>query len=642
MHSPPASSNNSARNKSLQMFSALAFALLTVTLWLLMRGYQGLTGDGQIYAFQALARIHPQLATDLYLQNTTQDQYTIFSPLYAWCIRLLDLENAARLLTLLFTVWLLAAAWNLGRAFTGPKRAWLAVAFLLIVTGDYGGSGVFRLSESFLTARLPAEAIVVTALACHVRGMKRLGLTLATAALFVHPLIALPGLLLLSCLWLPNRAAIVGVIGGILVTVGIALAARDLPSASPVLPLMDAAWLDVVKERSQFLFLQLWSAHDWDVNARPFIYLVFTVSAVPDERIRKLATAAALVGAAGLAVALTGSVVGPVAILVQGQGWRWIWIAVFVSVLLLPITALQAWRDEKCGPLCTLLLIAGWTLSPVDGTACASLALILWLSRTHLDERVAPYMRYAAAAFGITIVAWVLNKSWVIVSSQLSPSVRGLWGASQLRDIFGLRIPAAIFAALLWWTICAGRTIWVPAVLSAALAGLSIYVLPAAFGRFRTLTSAADIEEFADWTRAIPPTSTVLVAPARDVGGFVWFTLHRPNYLTVDQSSGVVFSRATALEVQRRSQVLLPLMDPNWKILSGLRAASAAGKHTVQAASRPLTAQSLALVCADPVLGFVVSPDNIGVDLRRHGGSGKWKDWNLYDCRQVRSAKPAT
>src|SRR5438552_3960774 len=90
--------------------AAVALALMLVTLWLLMHGYHGLTGDGQIYAFQALARLHPQLTADLYLQHTSQDQFTIFSSVYAWFIGLLGLENAARLLTVLFTAWLLTAA----------------------------------------------------------------------------------------------------------------------------------------------------------------------------------------------------------------------------------------------------------------------------------------------------------------------------------------------------------------------------------------------------------------------------------------------------------------------------------------------------------------------------------------------------
>jgi hypothetical protein len=135
----------------------------------------------------------------------------------------------------------------------------------------------------------------------------------------------------------------------------------------------------------------------------------------------------------------------------------------------------------------------------------------------------------------------------------------------------------------------------------------------------------------------------VLVAPVQDVGAFVWFTLKRPNYLALDQSAGVVFSRATALEVQRRSQILLPLTDPDWKILTSLRtAASTTGSRKLDSAMRPLTVKRLVEVCADPELGFVVSPENIGFDSIGHDHAGKWKGWHLYDCRKVRSSAPAT
>ena len=106
----------------------------------------------------------------------------------------------------------------------------------------------------------------------------------------------------------------------------------------------------------------------------------------------------------------------------------------------------------------------------------------------------------------------------------------------------------------------------------------------------------------------------------------MWFTLDRPNDLSLDQSAGVVFSRATALEVQRRSQVLLPLMDFDWKLLS-----------RSQSPPRPLTATSLMQVCADPRLGFVVSPEKVGFGAKPHLAADALKDWNLYDCRKVRS-----
>ncbi len=172
------------------------------------------------------------------------------------------------------------------------------------------------------------------------------------------------------------------------------------------------------------------------------------------------------------------------------------------------------------------------------------------------------------------------------------------------------------------------------------LAALSIYASPAAFKESRTIASASDINEFANWASTIPPTSTVLIVPAPDVGAFVWFTLQRPNYLSMDQSAGVVFSRATAVEVERRSEVLLPLMDPNWKILTNLRDKSG-NRRKNAAMTRPPTAQSLTQVCTDPLLGFVILPKDVGFGPLRHERAGAWKDWYLYDCRKVRSAPPA-
>lgn len=620
-------------------FAVLSLALVPGTLWLLMHGYHGLTEDGQIYAFQAFARLHPQLTTDLYLQNTSQDQFTLFSPLYAWYIGLLGLENAARLLTLVFTAWFLAAAWNFARSVAGRDAAWLAVAFLLIIAGDYGAAGVFRVLDPFLTARLPAEALIITALACHLRGMTRLALLPALGALFIHPLVALPGLLLVVCLWVPVRVSVIGAIGCIFATLAIAVAAINLPTDSHMLSVMDAPWLDVVRERSQFLFLQFWSIHDWDINAQPFFSLGFTAIAVADDRIRKLCVAGALVGAAGLAVAIIGSLIGPVAILVQGQAWRWVWITVFIGAALVPLTALQVWRDERCGPLCALLLVSGWTLPGIDGTVCISLALIFWLTRAQVGSRLTTHFRWVSAALGIAIVVWISMKFWVIVSPA-TPSGRAPLPGVQIQDVFALRIPAVLLGVLVWWGTRA-RTKWVPMLIFTMLIALSICAFPAAFKQPRTLAAAADIQEFADWANVIAPTSTVLVAPPRDVGAFVWFTLERPNYLTLNQSSGVVFSRATALEVRRRSEVLLPLVDPDWKILTSMRA-TPENRRKKEATTRLLTAENLIQVCADLQLGFVISPEKVGFDPLRHEHAGAWKDWNLYDCRKVRSAQSTT
>ena len=612
-----------------------AVCLLTaVATWLLLRGYHGLLGDAQLYAFQALARIHPALAHDLYLQNTSQDQFTIFSPAYAWFIELLGVEPAARALTLLFTIWFLAAAWVAARTLTNRDGAWLAVIFLLIVDGSYGGSGVFRLAEQFLTARLPAEALIATCLACLLRGSKVLAAVSAAAALLIHPLIALPGLLLMMCIVVSTRISLLGAAATAIAALLIALVAVLSPWTTKLFPIMDSTWLRIVQERSQFLFLQFWSYRDWEINARPFFYLAFIAFAAQDYRVRKICLAAAIVGVTGLAVALIADVVGPLAILVQGQAWRWVWIAVFVSALLLPATLLQIWPDKKCGPLCAVLLLLGLTLPGANGTACVSLSLILWLMRPRFSIRAAPFLHWIFFGLVLAVAAWLAVRAWEFAWPAFHKP--GAMADVQLRDFFALKIPAVLGASLIWWGLQKSASVRVPALLCLVLLALSIFILPAAFKQYRSLASTADIGEFSEWAGVIPPISTVLIAPPRDVGTFVWFTLQRPNYLAVDQSAGVVFSRATALEVQRRSEVLLPVMEPNWQIRSKLRAGGASGKHAIDAASRPLTEASLSRICADPLLGFVISSQRLGFDGLAHKNGGPWMDWDLYDCRKVR------
>jgi hypothetical protein len=266
----------------------------------------------------------------------------------------------------------------------------------------------------------------------------------------------------------------------------------------------------------------------------------------------------------------------------------------------------------------------------VDGVACVSLALVLWLTKNYVPIRVVPFLRWIPWLSIAAILSWIVVRNWIIILN----AIHVTRAAPPLREIFGLEFLIALAAALICGYVRSSRNAWAPSLVSATLVVLSIYFAPAALKQSRTI-AAADAAEFMDWAAAIPPASTILIVPPRDVGTFVWFTLQRPNYLAVDQSAGVVFSRATALEVQRRSQVLLPLMDPNWKILTRLRT-GAADKRKGDAATRPLTALTLRQICTDSQLGFVISTSDVGFDHVSHEEPGPWLGWNLYDCRKVR------
>jgi hypothetical protein len=610
----------------------LALALLAACLWALTHRYQDLTGDAELYALQALAKLHPALGTDVYLQDVSQDRYTLFPALYARLIALTGLHEAARLLFAAFTAAFLAAAWLLVRRLAGIPTAWLAVATLLVTEGHYGSFGVFRFSETFLTARTVAEALVVAALACHAGRRPLLGLAVALVAMFVHPLMALPGLLLLVCLQVGLRIALAGAVAGIAGSALLATLALHARHTSGPLALIDGDWLEVVRERSQFLFLQLWRLPDWRGNLLPFASLTLTLLVVAEQRVRALAAAGMLVGAAGLAVAWIAGTVGPIAILIQGQAWRWVWIPSFLGIALLAPTLRQMWADPRCGPACALLLATGWTCAAIDTWAGIGLAGALWLSRPWITPSVARLLRAAAVVLALVLALWTLFNAWTIVSAPPTESGREAPLLAYARNLLGMQTLAlALSGALAWW-IGTRRTPWIPAASCLLLGTLVVAAVPTAL---RLAPTNHDFAGYAPWRERIPADASVWVAGARNSAGFVWFTLQRPNYVSVNQSAGVVFSRATAAEIRRRSDVLAPTEDPGWRIMTAL------GRHGGADKDRPLTAAMLASLCADPQLGFVVAATDLGFGAVPGPVRDDFRGWYLHDCRQVRAAGSA-
>jgi hypothetical protein len=625
---------------------AVALTLMLVTLWALTHRYRGFARDGELYAVQAMARIHPWLAGDLYLQNVSQDRFTVFSSIYAGFIGIFGLQTAELLLFAGCTGAMLAAAWFAVRELFDAEDAWLGVALLIVTVGYYGAYQIFSYSENYLSARSMGEAMIAVALAFRLRGWPVVALLLAAGGLFVHPLMALPGLLLIACLSVSTRQAAVGALAGVLAVLASALVMTFGHFNAPFLRVMDPAWLEVVRERSQFLFLKYWIGRDWEVAIRPFLCLALSAAALVDERARKLCIAGMLVGAAGLAVAWIAGSVGPVPILLQGQAWRWMWVTSFVSVLLLAPTVRQVWRDERGGPLCAILLVFAWVApGGVDGVACAAAALSLWLGRRHIGGPLARGLRWAAIVTGSLTLAWLLANCWTFAWAPIPESGRESLALGRLREILALGPCALLLAGLVVWSLRRVPRGSGAAAGAALFLLLSLVTLPGALKQLDMPGSAAETAEFADWRAAIPPYSNVLLLPASISATFMWFTLDRPSYLSVGQSAGVVFSAATAAEVRRRADVLVPLGDPDWTILSSIaevrRRRAAHLPPLPVPPPRPLTAAALKSICGDPALGFVIAQENVGFDPLVHRHPGIRRDWSLYDCRRVRMAPSA-
>jgi hypothetical protein len=326
-------------------------------------------------------------------------------------------------------------------------------------------------------------------------------------------------------------------------------------------------------------------------------------------------------------------------VLLQGQAWRWVWIPGLTSLLMLAPTALQLARSGPCGLLCAALLSIGWLVSILNGVYFVAAAWCLWYGRAYIPSAAARYLRWAAVSIGLLVLARIVGMSWTALSAGTAAADATAEGGSLslARGLMRVDCLAVTLVFLLVTGLPRSRSLALPAVAALTLATAAALATPAALQDPTPEGSAAQIEEFSDWRRALPPNANVLVVPRFYTAGFTWFTLGRPSYLSVDQSSGVIFSRATAMEIRRRSEVLRPLEEPGWRLFS--HRTIYGGKY--DAAARQLTPERLVQICTDPELNFVVARENVGFAPMRHRHAGTWDGYNLYDCSRVIASRDA-
>ena len=177
----------------------VSLTLGLLALWTLTHRFRGLAQDGVLYAVQAMARIHPYFAGDVMLSGTSQDSFTLFSPMYAALIRMFGIIGASTLLFALCTAGYLCAAWLLIRRLFDGHVAYLTVAVLICVSSEYGAWSIFSSAEDFLTARSLAEACVVGSIAAYYWQRSWWRQAWLGVGMLIHPVMALPGLLHCFC-----------------------------------------------------------------------------------------------------------------------------------------------------------------------------------------------------------------------------------------------------------------------------------------------------------------------------------------------------------------------------------------------------------------------------------------------------------
>lgn len=614
---------------------ATSLILLIITCWLVGHRYRALGYDAQLYAFQALAHINPAFRNDLFVLNSSQDHYSVFSPVYAVFIRLMGLDSAALWLWGIGLTTFLISAWHLARLLSDRSLAWLSTALVVIISSAYGGYEVIRYAEEYLTARTFAEAFTVTALAAWFAGRRWLSGLFIALALALHPIMALPGLALMVFLNLRLRWSLALAGGALAGAVTFTLMAQADLLRSSLFAVIDPQWMYMVRERSQYILVSLWSWPDWQLNLRPFLSLTLTALAVPDPRIRKLCLMSALVGLTGLGIAAVACLHPPLAILVQAQPWRAVWLATFIAILFLPSTVIALWKEPRCGLVCIVFLVLAWTYPLINQLACIGFALALLAVRHRIGAEAARVLRIAGPLLVVVIACWLLAITWQTIHKPFD-SGHGPLAIQTLQNVLGLTVPLVILLVGLWWIVTKSRSAAVPGVICVLLSALCVPWVPLALEEGKPVSLAYHPEDFADWRKVMRPDGNVLVGEQGSSAQFIWFVLQRPAYLTEAQSAGLVFSRKTALEVRRRSDLIAGFVDPSWKIYSSLEWYKRNPGQWKPARTHPLTAPLLQHLCSDPQLAYVIAKEDVGFGALTHTGRGFWHGWNLYDCARAR------
>lgn len=611
-----------------------------LALWLFSHPWRGVWHDGLLYAVQALRRLYPaNFQGDLYFLHGSQDAFTLFSPLYAAVIAVFGLQGATFALLLAgYLLWIGAAAF-LARVLLRGFYFWLGLAMLFSWPGDYGPSAdVFHLSESTLTPRLFAEGLGILALGCFLRRRWGWGLLPTGLALALHPLIGcaplLAGALLLA--WGSWRA-----VAGVLLA-GLALAALlvagGMPPFNRLLLSMDAGWLALVNQRAPMMAWTAWQAQDWVSRTAVAFGLVLTAGWLASGMAQRLFRCAAVLGALGLLASWLGTGLASNLLLLQAQPWRLLWITHCCSWLALAWLLANYWQRERPVRLLLLALcLAALTRNSIGG----ALALLAGAMLCYLAPRPAarwPAWGNAAALAGMAAVVacWLLEVSQMTLRASAIETAPGpawlalLWGSVALKLGGGALLGTALLV-LIWR--CSGSRGKARHLLAFGLAFgmLCLALLYAAIPpRHQHDLSASGARAVQDAFTPLIPPHAVLYWQNNVLAS--WFVLHRSNYASNAQITGLAFNRGTAVEGMRRMARLRQLGAED-AVVALDNVQTSLGARQLPPPSRA----GLQFACADPVLDFVVMAMPLGPGAIAQASDKEYgKTYYLYACARLR------
>lgn len=525
----------------------------TLAVWLVTQCYSGLWHDSLLYSFQAQAHLHPDLlGNDLFLRYGSQDQYSLFSPIYAALIRLLGLENAAETLTLVMQAVLLYAIWQFAsRQFT-KTMAILALASVVAMPCGYGAGEVFHYIESFVSPRMAAEALALFSITAWFANRRLWSVLLWVGSCLLHPLMGLATAVMITwhALLKDYRKSAVALV--LVAAVALALASRYSPWR------MDDVWLATIHAGIRYLMLNDWNAISYNTALLPLVILACAALAFRGSPPGVTAAAALATGLSGLALSYVGGDLLHLTLVIQAQPWRWTWLSALIAAVVLPALAMRLWSANSMGRSAVLLMSAVFFLHSLRASLILSPLTIgaAWLATSEATlQKVPPNSlklceRGAWAAAFIAVLWNVGNRLLVTRVVQVPGYVPTYYGKVYLLTSDGTLTVLLLLLAIASWYLARRMhgTDWWYACWSLVLLPAIVLAIPNYRQRIFTPPVSA---VFARWKAIIPPRTEIFI-PEDVLAG--WTQLMRPSYYSLEQSASEVYSRPAAMELRERAR----------------------------------------------------------------------------------------
>lgn len=530
-----------------------AGTLLALSALLYLHRYIGINHDAVLYLGQALLRRWPHIfGQDMFFASGGQSQYTLLPWLVSKTFACANPGIVFLLGSLLGLLMFCAAAWAFIKTSLPAQQRYWALLGILCLPSFYGMVSMFSYAESFFTPRPLAEAFCLFGLALLARKRWLPALACVAAAGLLHPLqaiaaclVAWPWLVLhdrrwLHAIWL---ALPIGLLGF-----------TDIRPFVSLFQPIDHVWLLQLRELTGQLFLSEWRAVDFSVLAFDVAILAYAWRAL-DERMGRWCLSALLGLVLGLGLSWVLVDCLHLQLPAELQLWRVHWLAHCIAMA--SVGALL-YRDAKQGDLpralclcLTLLLVqlaqgALW-IWPLFGALYMGWSRLFGKSTASIKPLLGAL--FLAGILGL-FALYAVNEWLMFRMAHYRLELYGIDHRLLIHPLLAMGLPAA---GAWWWkrsTILVRRFQVALLLALTVVGGMRWDGRPPMALAFENSPFRPDL-----FGPTLPADAQVMWLG--ELYPSVWLTLHRAEYFSKRQLSGLVFDHAASLEARKRMQRVL-------------------------------------------------------------------------------------